>query len=204
MSTPVGMVWLEHYPSLTMRPLQLLVLLLPTIPGCLVGKASPGEAPLPWPGVLEPAALQPEHRALAQLVGEWRVEIASPTAPSGMLRPGGSGTAQLSSIHGGRFLRLELGLDFGAGPVQLTGHVGFDHEIGLWQALWFSDQVTGMSLLEGTGGLDTGIHFLGERGGVRGRSVLELHGPDMFTLETYVPTPGGGDRLFRRSSYLRR
>ena len=186
-----------------MRSVHLIYLSLLLLSGCL--STEPGAlGGLPAGAEqADPGALLPQHHALAALGGDWRVEVASLHPRSGEALSSGAGTARISALHGGRILRLELELDLGGGLTLLTGHLGYDQEMGLWQAIWFSDSSTGMTLLEGRGELASGIHLHGERGGVSGRSVLEVKGPDMSTMEAYVPAAGGGDALLRRSSYFR-
>ena len=60
-----------------------------------------------------------------------------------------------------------------------------------------------MSLLSGGGALERGVQLVGQRGGVRGRSVLTVEGPDAFRLETFGPGPDGRERLLRTSRYVR-
>lgn len=181
-----------------MRPLSLCPLLLPLLCACLsteppLREAGPSEGvPHSQPEVL------PQHRGLEGLAGDWRVEVEGQDSQAV-----GAGTAVLSSLHGGRILRLELKLSLEGQATHMTGHLGYDGESGLWQAIWFSDASTEMSLLEGRGELGTGVHFIGERRGIRGRSVLTVPGPDTFTVEAYIPAAGGGDLLLRRSSYVR-
>ena len=122
----------------------------------------------------------------------------------GQDQPIGVGEATLEAVHGGRFLRLTVNLSLEGRTVDLTGHLGYDRAGGEWQALWLSDLSTGMSLLRGTGELGRGVSLVGVRGGLRGRSVLTVSGPDRFRVETYGPGEDGRERLLRRSDYLRR
>jgi len=166
---------------------------------CLTPLSPPSRPYLPVvdPG---PAAAPVEaHEALASLAGSWAVTVTAP----GQDAPVGGGSARIEALHGGRYLRLEVALDLDGRPLVLTGHLGHDAERGEWQALWLSDLSTGMSLLSGGGDLERGVQLVGQRGGVRGRSVLTVEGPDAFRLETFGPGPDGRERLLRTSRYVR-
>jgi hypothetical protein len=197
MSPQVGRAAPGDYASLTMRA--ALVALSLGLTGCL---DVPPPAPTPGPGAVPGTAGTPgePHVALAELAGDWRVTVTTP----GQEQPLGGGTATLESLHQGRFLRLTVDLTLGAQPVSLTGHLGYDRGSGEWQALWLSDLSTGMSLLRGTGELARGVSLAGVRGGLRGRSVLTVHGPNRFRVETFGPGGDGRERLLRRSDYVRR
>jgi Protein of unknown function (DUF1579) len=142
----------------------------------------------------------PAHSQLAALEGDYAVTVTSP----GRDAPVGEGSARLSSLHGGRFLRLEVQLELEGTPVRLTGHLGFDGASQEWQALWLSDLSTGMSLLRGRGQLEQGVHLRGEQAGVSGRSILRVRTPTGFSLATYGRGPDGRERLLRTSTYVRK
>lgn len=195
MSTPVGTPGRRHYAALTMRALLAASLL--GLVACLSTPAPSSGAEV-VPGAAELPGEQ--HHDLAALAGDWQVTVTAP----GEAEPLGAGWAQIESLHDGRFLRLTVHLVLGGQSMTLTGHLGHDRESGEWQALWLSDLSTGMSLLRGRGDLARGVNLVGVRGGVRGRSVLTVSGPNEFGVETHGPGPDGGERLLRRSDYVRR
>jgi Protein of unknown function (DUF1579) len=140
-----------------------------------------------------------EHAELAALAGEWSVSVEG---PDGVAM--GSGTASLTATHGGRFLELELALEFADGPVSATGTVGFDRELGEYRALWVSTLATGMTLLRGTGSLrGAGIVLRGESGGTSAESRMRLLASGELVVESSGPGPDGEPRLLRRVRYAR-
>ena len=207
LSPAVGTGAEAAYATLTMLRRFLLPLLL--LSGCLSSPTAPPpsavsrqEAQLP-PALLSEALLSevgPQHALLASLAGEWLVRVERP----GSSEPVGRGTARLTPLLGERFLQLEVQLTLGEQPLELRGFFGFDRAQDRWQALWLSDMGLGMSLLSGSGRPERGVVLRGEQGGIAGRSVWTVTGPESFRFETYVPGPDGRERLLRTSTYIRR
>ena len=156
----------------------------------------------------------PKHAALGPLAGTWDVvlsDIGADQKETERFR----GSATLAWMLGGRFLRWDVSVDFGAMPGTTTGFLGFDSRLDEYELLMISDLAQGMAVARGTGelagaGLVFTVEQLDPRSGARARSRsrLRLLAADHFILQQLEPDApnsgsGGGEHATRVWHYRR-
>lgn len=106
---------------------------------------------LPSWGQTATAAPDARHQELTGLAGEWQVEMTlwhNPAEPPLQV----DGSAVLSAVLDGRFLRSELDAEIQGNPFHGIGHLGFDRLKDTYVADWMD--TTSTSLIHLTGNLD--------------------------------------------------
>ena len=140
------------------------------------------------------------HVALDPLAGEWLVTVEVP----GRAEPIGHGTARLSWVHAGLFMRWDVALQLDGQDLELTGYLGHDRVSDRYQALWLSDLAGGMTLLDGRGELGgLGIVLRGASSEAAGQSRLRLTDPDTLVVESFGLDEEQRAVLLRRTTYRR-
>lgn len=155
-----------------------------------------------------------KHAALGPLAGNWDVvlsDIGADQKETERFR----GSATLTWILGGRFLRWDVAVDFGGVPGTTTGFLGFDSRLDEYELLMISDLAQGMAVAHGSGelsgqGLVFTVEQLEPRSGARARSRsrLRLLAGDHFILQQLEPDSpvagsGGGEHATRVWHYRR-
>jgi hypothetical protein len=143
------------------------------------------------------AAPGPGHARLEALAGAWDTVT---TIFFGIKQAQSRGTATKTWVLGGRFLQEEL---TGVGPdgreYRGIGMLGHDNARGIYQGMWISDGMTGMTCYTGSAD-DSGrkLRFTGEESDPSGQgpprtfvSELEIDGPDTHTLTQFYVGPDG-------------
>jgi Protein of unknown function (DUF1579) len=114
-------------------------------------KAKPGasgftaEQEAAWARYATPGA---EHKALADMAGQWVVTSECWMAPDAPPQTG-SGTATMKSIMGGRFIEEEFSGTLPMGPFHGLGLLGFNNGTKEYEHVWLDDMGTGMMTTKG-------------------------------------------------------
>lgn len=140
------------------------------------------------------------HATLGPLAGDWIVTVEIP----GREEPIGTGTARLTWVHAGLFLRWDVSLELDGQDLQLTGYMGHDPVRDRYQALWLSDLASGMTLLEGRGEIQgRGLVLGGASTEAAGQSRLRLIDPNTLVVESFGLDAQERAILLRRTTYRR-
>ncbi|MBK9752985.1 MAG: DUF1579 family protein [Nannocystis sp.] len=143
------------------------------------------------------AAPGPGHARLEALAGEWDTLT---TMYFGPREAQSHGTVRKSWVLGRRFLQEELR---GVGPdgraYEGIGLLGHDNARGLYQGVWISDGMTGMTSYSGSADASgRQISFAGEESDPSGMgparsfvSELVIDSPDTHTLTQFYVGPDG-------------
>jgi hypothetical protein len=137
----------------------------------------------------------PEHQRLAKMVGKWKTQVTS--------WPGGKpvkseGSAEFTSLFGGRYLQQDVKGDMGGEPFEGRGIEGFDNVTKESFGTWIDSMSTGMMVTRGkcpaTAKKCTYKGMMPDA--VAGKAVpatetVTYTDDDHFTFELYGPGPGG-------------
>jgi Protein of unknown function (DUF1579) len=157
----------------------------------------------------EPWKPGPEHQKLAALAGDYT------TVSTFRMRPddtgkGTNGTATLTSVLGGRFLREQNGGEFMGQPTAGLRLYGYNDQSKQYEATWVYTGSTAMMPLRGLG-KDDGktIEWTGsfdEAGGQKMTLYVVMHlvDADHFTVELYAKNPDGSKGPTLETAYTRR
>lgn len=165
------------------------------------GSDQPLQAPTLEPG--------PQHKALHQLIGEWKFELLNmEDGEPGTVSARGTGTIQ--SVLGGRYLIWNTTAESEGGEVHGAGLLGYDMLQKQYEFLWVSGRTTGMPIARGEGvlmgrGIDFTIQVRDPRTGrlAVGRTLLRATDLDSFVMENYALDIAGELRVRQRTSYRR-
>jgi hypothetical protein len=111
-------------------------------------KETPAPAPPDMAAIMKAAEPGVHHKNLLKLAGEWNVEGTSFCEESGPESV--KGTAKLTAVLGGRYLRQEFTGEAGGGPFEGIGIDGYDNAKKKYVSIWFDSMSTGFVSLEGT------------------------------------------------------
>jgi hypothetical protein len=137
-----------------------------------------------------------EHQRMKALVGEWNV-LSKETGFDGKVTES-TGTASMTMVLGGRFLRQEFSGTYEGKPFIGRGLMGFDNGSKKWVHSWIDSMSTGMSMGEGTETAQGKTwEFKSSFNGPDGtpiamRTTMTLVSPNEMTLDGYMgesPTP---------------
>lgn len=89
-----------------------------------------------------------EHKVLEGWVGSWSAKVK-------MMAPGqpvmeSAGTAEITSLYGGRYVKEEFASDMMGMPFQGTSYTGFDNVSKKFVGTWIDSMSTGIAVVEGT------------------------------------------------------
>jgi len=91
----------------------------------------------------------PEHKVLADLVGDWTFTAKHWETPAG--KPiVSTGTSTFKMILGGRWLQQDIKSEMMGMPVEGMGLTGYDNIKKKYQSLWFDNMGTGVMIGEGS------------------------------------------------------
>jgi hypothetical protein len=91
------------------------------------------------------------HQILARTVGKWNVALKIVKAP-GAPAQDASGTAELTAMYDGRFIRQDYSANYDGHPFSGTGYTGYDNEKKQYRFTWIDSAHT--SLMSCTGKLE--------------------------------------------------
>lgn len=165
------------------------------------GADQPLQAPMLEPG--------PMHKALHQLIGEWKFTLYS-MEDAGEGRAVAHGTGSIRSVLGGRYLIWNTTADAEIGEVHGAGLLGYDVLQKQYEFLWVSGRTTSMPIARGEGvlagrGIDLTIQVRDPRTGRLsvGRTLLRATDLDNFVMENYSLDVSGELRVRQRTKYTR-
>lgn len=155
------------------------------------------------------AAVGPEHRRLAGLVGAWKVTQSFWS--SGDANPKiDTGSATYTMVLGGRHLRQDLRIDSPDKPFEALGYIGYDNTSGRYYSSWMDTNFTGMIIAHGDYDATSRTYtFMGTLPGpaageaVPLRAELKVADANHFTYDFYE-RHGGTEALAVRLEYTRR
>jgi len=139
----------------------------------------------------------PEHQRLAKLAGKWKLQVTSFMGP-GAPPMKSDGTAEFTSIFGGRYLLQEVKSDMAGQPFEGRGLEGYDNVTKEYFGTWVDSGSTGMTVLRGkcpvTAKKCTYKGMMPDP--VAGKAVpatemITYTDDDHFTFELHGPGPGG-------------
>jgi len=120
-------------------------------------KSSPAQNPKPSTRQSSPQAAgasdltQPgaEHSQLMKLVGSWDVTFTQWTKDDEPEKEA-QGTAVITALYDGRYIREEYSSDFAGKPFMGTGTTGYDRAGKHFVTTWYDNMGTGIAYLTGT------------------------------------------------------
>ncbi|WP_243042435.1 DUF1579 family protein [Dyella sedimenti] len=167
------------------------------------GQGKPSAPPAAVPG--QPGE---QHRQLARLAGEWKVEQSlwlKPTEPPQV----DAGTATFTMVLDGRHLQQDLHVHSKT-PFHGIGYTGFDNVTGQYYTSWMDINFTGLLVLHGTydpGSATYTFNGTMMESGATGagtpvRQVMRVLGADHFVVD-YFETRHGKEAQVIRLDYTR-
>jgi hypothetical protein len=90
----------------------------------------------------------PEHQKLMKLAGKWKLQVTSWMGP-GAPPMKSDGTAEFTSLFGGRYLQQEVKGSMGDQPFEGHGMEGFDNVTQEYFGTWIDSMSTGLTVLRG-------------------------------------------------------
>jgi hypothetical protein len=100
-----------------------------------------------WQAFMTPG---PEHKELASCAGTWSAEINVWMAGPGSEAQTSTGTAEFSTVLGGRYLKQEVSATMMGMPFNGIGYTGYDNFKKKFVGSWMDDMGTGLTTMEGT------------------------------------------------------
>ncbi len=149
------------------------------------------------------------HQKLQSMEGHWNVHLKSWAMP-GAPAMESDGSAEMSMVLGGRYLRQTFTGDFMGMPFEGLGYIGYDNVKKQYFNSWMDNMSTGMMITSG--------HFdpAGMKGTFEGtmtdpmggemsvKEVLHLVDRDHHTMEMWGPGPDGQTFKMMEISYSRK
>ncbi len=138
----------------------------------------------------------PQHEAMAELAGQWRVTVRVWLDPSAEPQVS-EGRADRAMILGRRMMEERFSGTFEGEPYEGLGHSGYDNVTGRYWSTWMDNMSTGVAVFHGDFVGET-LVFEGEvpnpmAGGlIPMRIESRMDGPDREINEFYQPPPGAG------------
>lgn len=110
-------------------------------------KGAPASDPM-MDAMMKAGTPGPEHKVLESWVGTWSAKVKM-NVP-GMPPAESNGTAVMTSVYGGRFVKEEFSADMMGMPFQGTSYTGFDNVSKKFVGTWIDSMSTGIAQVEGT------------------------------------------------------
>lgn len=154
------------------------------------------------------AKMQPakEHAELAKSVGDWDADCETYMPGSPVMKSKGS--AKISTIMGGRFLREEFKGTMMGQPFDGIMLLGFDNNLKRYDCMWIDSMGTGMMVTHSK--TDSPAELTGEfycpmvKKEVTARLVNKNVSNDEHVFEMYSPGPDGKEALMMKITYHRK
>ena len=151
----------------------------------------------------------PEHQKLAKLAGKWKLQVTAWMAP-GAPPEKSDGTAEFTSLLGGRYLQQEVKGNMGGQPFEGRGIEGYDNVTKERFGTWMDSMSTGLLVARGKCAADAKkCTFKGTMpDAVAGKAVpmtetLTYTDDDHFSFEMHGPGPGGKNFKMIEIAYTR-
>ena len=139
----------------------------------------------------------PEHQKLAKLAGKWKLRVTSWMAP-GAPPMKSAGTAEFTSLFGGRYLQQDVNGSMGDQPFQGRGIEGYDNITKEHFGTWVDSMSTSVMVIRGKCAADARkCTYKGTMSdAMAGKTVpvtetMTYTDDDHFTFEMQGPGPGG-------------
>lgn len=151
----------------------------------------------------------PEHQRLAKMAGKWKLQVTSWMAP-GAPPMKSEGTAEFTSVLGGRFLQQEVKGDMGGQPFEGRGIEGYDNVTKENFGTWTDSMSTGLMVVRGKcPATAKKCTYKGSvPDAVAGKAVpvteiITYTDDDHFSFEMHGPGPGGKNFKMLEIAYTR-
>jgi hypothetical protein len=158
---------------------------------------------------MQAATPGPEHQQLAKLAGKWKMQVTAWMTP-GAPPEKSDGTAEFTSILGGRYLRQEVKGTMGGQPFEGQGTMGFDNVTKERFATWTDNMSTGLLVMRGKCPAEAKKCTTRGQGpdAVAGKLVsftetTTMTDNDHFTFELRGPSPDGKQYKMLEIKYTR-
>ncbi|MGZ6125966.1 MAG: DUF1579 domain-containing protein [Myxococcales bacterium] len=159
-------------------------------------KMSPAEQAM-MEKYMKAATPGPEHQRLAKLAGKWKLQVTSWMAPGGPPMKS-EGTAEFTSLLGGRYLQQEVKGNMAEQPFEGRGIEGYDNVTKENFGTWMDSMSTGLMVMRGK--CPASAKKCTYKGtmpdAVAGKAVpvteiVTYTDDDHFSFEMHGPGPGG-------------
>ena len=151
----------------------------------------------------------PEHQRLAKMAGKWKLQVTSWMAPGGPPMKS-EGTAEFTSVLGGRYLQQEVKGDMGVQPFEGLGIEGYDNVTKENFGTWTDSMSTGLMVVRGKcPATAKKCTYKGSvPDAVAGKAVpvteiITYTDDDHFSFEMHDPGPGGKNFKMLEIAYTR-
>ena len=149
------------------------------------------------------------HQVLQDLVGSWNYTMKFWMSPEAAPEES-SGTSDVKSIMGGRFIEQTVNGTHMGQPFEGKGTVGYDNVKQEYQSIWIDSMGTGM--MTASGSYDSAAKAMTEigsfscpmKGGMMGyRAVTKIIDENTHTYEMYMASPDGKEFRSMEITYTR-
>ena len=152
----------------------------------------------------------PEHKKMAEAVGEYTLAIKSWHEPNGPAMES-TGTAKRSTIFDGRVLVEEVDASM-MEDMRFQGHgmMGFDNVSGKHWHTWLDSMSTGIMISEGTCDAQGVCQFAGswndpiKKGPIKARMTSRWTSPTVQVFEMYAPGRDGKEMKMMEITYTKK
>jgi hypothetical protein len=158
---------------------------------------------------MKAAAPGPEHQKLAKLAGKWKLVVTAWMAPGGPAQKS-DGTAEFTSLLGGRYLQQEVHGSMADQPFEGRGLEGYDNVTKERFGTWIDSMSTGLMVSRGKCAPDAKkCTFKGTMpDAVAGKNVsiteiVTYTDDNHFTFEMHGPGPDGKSFKMMEIAYAR-
>ena len=151
----------------------------------------------------------PEHQKLMKMAGKWKLQVTSWMAP-GAPPMKSEGTAEYTSVLGGRYLQQDVKSTMAGQPFEGRGYEGYDNVTKEYFGTWMDSMSTGLMTTRGK--CPAQAKKCTYKGTVSdamaGKAVpitdtLTFTDDDHFTMEMHGPGPGGKNFKMLEITYTR-
>jgi hypothetical protein len=151
----------------------------------------------------------PEHQKLAKLAGKWKLQVTAWMAP-GAPPQKSDGTAEFTSVLGGRYLQQEVKGSMAGEPFEGRGIEGYDNVTNERFGTWTDSMSTGLLVVRGKCAAEAKkCTFKGTMpDALAGKLVpmtetITYTDDDHFSFEMHGPGPGGKNYKMIEIAYSR-
>jgi Protein of unknown function (DUF1579) len=158
---------------------------------------------------MQAATPGPEHQKLMKMAGKWKLQVSSWMAP-GAPPMKSDGTAEYTSVLGGRYLQQDVKSSMGDQPFEGRGFEGYDNVTKEYFGTWMDSMSTGLMVMRGKCQAQAKkCTYKGTMSdAMAGKAVpitdiLTYTDDDHFTMEMHGPGPGGKNFKMLQIVYTR-
>jgi hypothetical protein len=147
---------------------------------------------------MQAATPGPQHQQLAKFAGKWKMTVTAWMAP-GAPPEKSDGTAEFTSVLGGRFLQQDVKGSMGGQPFEGRGIEGYDNVTKERFGTWVDSSTTGLIVMRAKCAADakTCTYKGTMPDPIAGKAVpvtqvMKYADDDHFVMELHGPGPSGG------------